>query len=272
VGDLEVENPGLGGAVAIPVVRGPVSWAAVVRRPVVGIAAVRTPVVPVGFARRHEDVLRAVVAVDECPLHAEDALDFLLDGIGDVRVALGRRPVVRLDPELEERRLVGERRAELVVAGRIGVDGAEDPADGLGDPDVDAPVQEVALPHHGVVGRTGERDHVVVSRLREDRGDRGVRDALADARVGPRRGRLVVDADDVGRPVVLDREVRQRLLQDVAVGRRLDLEHAVGDAAAQRPGGPDLVVADQSVCPEEVDRARLRQFRRHCRQRATARY
>jgi len=125
-------------------------------------------VVPPGA---HQDVLRAVVAVDKRPLRGRQAVDLLVDRPGHVRVAPCDRPVVGVDSELVERSLVVERGPEAGLPGRPGVTPREKPPETGGDGRLDVPRQQGRLPHLRTRGGALDRDHVVVLVLERDRGN-----------------------------------------------------------------------------------------------------
>ena len=120
---------------------------------------------------------------------------------------------------------------ESRIAGSGLVDAAEDAAGVFADGEIDVAVQQLLFPHLRSARRVRHGEDVVGAIDEQHFGDR-VRRQQRSERL--HHFLLAVDAVEVAEPGIARAELRPRLLEDEETIRRLDAQHDVGDAAAQR--------------------------------------
>jgi len=147
------------------------------------------------------------------------------------------------------------------------VDDSQRVSEGTGDPLIYSPIEEVGLPRRRALGRALDPDRVCLVVLEDDRRhcDVGHARVSEQALVSAGGRGLVVDPGQVGRPVVLDREVLVGALHDEAGVARAHLEYVVRDAAAEGSRGRLRTPSREDAFLDQVrDDVRARKRVRAC--------
>ncbi len=183
------------------------------------------------LALMNEDVLGAVIAVDEAESAGEGFFDELVEELTRSGNLLGGVAVIRLDAEGFEEGAVFEEGLEISAASRFGMDRADEPAEL-----VEMVLDDVVGEEKGfeIVVRIGNGRHgqkIVLRIFENKRGDGAGGSELGEMFEGEG---FATDALGVGEPICFYAEFGEGLLEDPGfAGGAFDEHGFIGDAAAQ---------------------------------------